>query len=67
MSVFFMFRFFALFGKHEHCTLGWGEWPNLGGLAHYHMQKSPTCWDPYLSLPVLGKNRNAQLSLYQQQ
>ena len=27
---------------------------------------SPTCWDSYLSLPVPGRNRNAQRSLHQQ-
>ena len=28
-------------------------------------QRSPTCWDPCLSLSVPGRNRNAQLSLQQ--
>ena len=36
-----------------------------GGLG-YHTQTSPTCWDPYLSLPIPGRNRNTQLSLHQQ-
>ena len=46
--------------------IGREEWPNLGGLALCHTQRSPTCWDPYLSLPVPGRNQNAQLSLHQQ-
>ena len=33
------------------------EWPDLGGLALCHMQRSPTRRDPYLSLPVLGSHR----------
>ena len=37
-----------------------------GGLALCHTQRSSTCWDPYVSLPVPGRNRNAQLSLQQQ-
>ena len=42
------------------------EWPKIGGLALCHTQRSPTCSDPCLSLPVPGRNRNAQHSLHQQ-
>ena len=42
------------------------KWPNLGGLALCHTQRSPTCWDPYLYLTEPGRNRNAQHSLHQQ-
>lgn len=33
------------------------EWPDLGGLALRHMQRSPTRRDPHLSLPVLESHR----------
>ena len=46
--------------------MGQEEWPKHGRLALCHMQRLPTCWNPYLSLPVAGRNQNAQLSLHQQ-
>ena len=50
-------------GKHKLCTYGRrgvaeSRWADTLG--------SPTCWDSYLSLPVPGRNRNAQRSLHQQ-
>ena len=53
-------------GSISFVLMGREEWPKHSRLALCHTQRSPTCWDPYLSLPVPGRNQNAQLSLHQQ-
>ena len=52
-------------GSISFVLMGREEWPKHGRLALCHTQRSPTCWDPYLSLPVPGRNQSAQLSLHQ--
>ena len=56
--------------RHTFCTYGagGGEGGNGRISVGWHnadTQRSPTCWDPCLSLSVPGRNRNAQLSLQQ--
>ena len=54
-------------GRHTFCTYGAGGDGRISvGWHTADTQRSPTCWDPYLSLSVPGRNRNAQLSLHQQ-
>ena len=53
----------------RHTFYTYGAWGNGRISVGWHTadtQRSPTCWDPYLSLSVPGRNRNAQLSLHQQ-
>ena len=54
-------------GRHTFYTYGAGGNGRISvGWHTADAQRSPTCWDPYLSLSVPGRNRNAPLSLHQQ-